>query len=211
MPVGTRPLPMLSGGDHELWADLHARLRAFVGRRIRDPHAADDVAQEVLLRLHRSLGELRAEDRLDAFAYRVARNAIVDHYRSSASAKEVPSAPDDLVERIDTLPDAEVDADESAARRELAGCMEPLVARLPAPYGEALTLTDLGDLTQVQAAELAGLSIPGMKARVQRGRAQLHELLTRCCEVAVDEASGIADVQQKGPCACGSGCGCSAG
>src|SRR5687767_6153806 len=86
--------------DEQLWTELHSRLRAFVGRRIRDPYAADDVAQDVLLRLHRSLGELRVEDRLDAFAYRVARNAIIDHYRASAAAKEVPSEPGDLVIRV---------------------------------------------------------------------------------------------------------------
>src|ERR687898_779152 len=79
-----------------LWKDLHERLRGFVGRRIGDPHTADDVAQEVLLRLHRSMGELRAEDRLDAFAYRIARNAIIDPYRSRASARETPAEPDDL-------------------------------------------------------------------------------------------------------------------
>ena len=71
----------------QLWRDLHARLRGFVGARIADPEAADDVAQEVLLRLHRSLAALRTEDRLDAFAYRVARNAIIDHYRARAIAK----------------------------------------------------------------------------------------------------------------------------
>ena len=41
-----------------------------------------------------------------------------------------------------------------------------------------------------------------MKARVQRGRAQLHELLTRCCDVAHDEDRRISRVQRPGPCAC---------
>ncbi len=191
----------IQASDEQLWADLHGRLRAFVGRRIRDPHAADDVAQEVLLRLHRSFGELRAEDRLVAFAYRVARNAIIDHYRASARSKEVVSDSDKLAAQIDSDPGAGSDDDERA-REEIARCIEPLVARLPSPYREALAATDLGKLSQVQAAELEGLSVPGMKARVQRGRAKLHELLTRCCELAHDEASGVVEVQRKGPCAC---------
>src|SRR5215211_7847856 len=98
MPVATQD---------EVAAELHARLRAFVGGRISDPDAADDVAQEVLLRLHRNLGALRAEDRLDAFAYRIARNAIIDHYRSRATAKETPEAPDELIARFDSAGDAE--------------------------------------------------------------------------------------------------------
>jgi RNA polymerase sigma-70 factor (ECF subfamily) len=154
----------------------------------------------VLLRLHRSLGDLRIEDRLDAFAYRIARNAIIDHYRSRASAKETPAAPDELITRIDA--DRDSDEDEAQGRHDLARCLEPLVQRPPDPYREALTLTDLGKLSQVEAAHLAGLSVPGMKTRVQRARAQVHKLLTDCCDVALDDSRQIAQVQRTGPCAC---------
>lgn len=205
MPIGTQAAPARAGRtlpDVELWRTLNVRLAAFVSRRIGDPHAAEDVAQEVLLRLYRSLDQLRAGDRLDAFAYRIARNAIIDHHRSTASAKELPSAPDDLLERIDSDNSIGDEPDAVAGPQELARCLQPLVRRLPDRYREALTLTDLGELSQVQAAKAVGLTIPGMKARVQRGRAQLHELLVRCCDVARDEDRHITGVQRTGPCAC---------
>ena len=200
MPVGapTPPAPALD--EPALWSDLQTRLGAFIARRISDPDAAEDVAQDVLLRLHRHLGDLRIQDRLDAFAYRVARNAIIDHYRASASAKETPAAHDDLIAHIDAGDGGEDGA--ATGRRALAGCLEPLIRQLPEPYREALELTDLGDLSQVEAARLAGLSVPGMKARVQRGRAQLHSLLTRCCHVALDDSRRIADVQRRGSSDC---------
>jgi hypothetical protein len=69
-------------------------------------------------------------------------------------------------------------------------------------YREALLLTDLGELSQVQAAQAAGLSVPGMKARVQRARAQLHARLTRCCDIALDGSHRVADVQRRGRCDC---------
>jgi len=185
-----------------LWRDLHERLHSFIGRRIGDPHAAEDIAQEVLLRLHRSIGELRVEDRLDAFAYRIARNAIIDHYRWRASARETPAEPDDLVTTIDADGESDPDPDADGARQELARCLAPLIRQLPEPYREALMLTDLGKLSQVEAAEIVGLSVPGMKARVQRARAQVHELLTGCCEVALDDSRHITDVRRTGPCAC---------
>jgi RNA polymerase sigma-70 factor (ECF subfamily) len=192
--------PDVAAAD-QLWRELHGRLRGFIGARIADPEAADDVAQEVLLRLHRSLDGLRAEDRLDAFAYRIARNAIIDHYRARGSAREIPEAPDELVVRVDTDGDGDQEP-ESGARQELARCLAPLIRRLPEPYREALTLTDLGKLSQVEAAQVVGLSVPGMKARVQRGRAQVHALLTGCCQVALDSRRQISDVQRTGPCAC---------
>jgi RNA polymerase sigma-70 factor, ECF subfamily len=185
-----------------LWTDLHERLRGFIGKRIGDQHAADDVAQDVLLRLHRSMGDLRAEDRLDAFAYGIARNAIIDHYRARASAKETPAEPTDLAASIDASGDTDRDSDGDGGRQELARCLAPLIRQLPEPYREALTLTDLGKLSQVEAAAVVGLSIPGMKARVQRARAQVHELLTGCCAVALDDNRQITDVRRTGPCAC---------
>jgi RNA polymerase sigma-70 factor, ECF subfamily len=210
MPVATpAPAPARAGGtlaDVGLWRTLNARLAAFVRRRIGDPHAAEDLAQEVLLRLYRSLDQLRAGDRLDAFAYRIARNAVIDHYRATAGAKELPSAPEDLLERIDADGGTGDAPDAVAATHELARCLQPLVAGLPDRYREALTLTDLGELSQVQAAEAVGLTIPGMKARVQRGRAQLHELLIRCCDVARDGDRRITGVRRTGPCACTTDC-----
>ena len=188
----------------ELWRELHDRLHGFIRARISDPESADDVAQEVLLRLHRSMETLRAEDRLDAFAYRIARNAIIDHYRARATSRETPEAPNELVERFDADGDSDQEPDEAGAREELARCLAPLIRRLPEPYREALRLTDLGKLTQVEAAQVVGLSVPGMKARVQRGRAQVHELLTSCCAVALDGRSQISEVQRTGPCACSS-------
>ena len=202
MPVNTHSgtAPPVAAAD-ELWRDLHGRLRSFIGARIADPEAADDIAQDVLLRLHRSIETLRAEDRLDAFAYRIARNAIIDHCRARATTRETPEAPDELVARVDADGDNEQEP-ESDARQELARCLAPLIRRLPEPYREALTLTDLGKLSQVEAAQVVGLSVPGMKARVQRARAQVHELLTGCCAVALDSRLQISDVQRTGPCAC---------
>ena len=184
----------------ELLADLHERLRAFVGRRINDPDAADDVAQDVLLRLHRSLSHLRSDDRLDAFAYRIARNAIIDHYRATAGSKELPLDDDRLIARVEAELHAEHDG--VAGRQELARCLRPVVDRLPEAYRDALTLTDLGELSQVEAARVVGLSTPGMKTRVQRARAQVRELLAACCTVALDADQQIGDVAQTGPCAC---------
>ena len=192
-------------GTQAAWAELQARLRAFVGRRVGDPHAADDLAQEILLRVHQRLGDLRDTDRLDAWAYRIARNAIADHHRVRGSGREIPAGEDvGEIERV------EADEPGDAARAELAACLAPLVEQLPAPYRRAIELTDLGDLTQAAAAERLHVSVPGMKARVQRGRRKLRDLLLECCEVAVDVRGRPTDVRAQGACGCGDA-GCCAG
>jgi len=57
---------------------------------------------------------------------------------------------------------------------------------LPSPYREAITLTELEGRTQREAAQMLGISLSGMKSRVQRGRAKLRGMLEACCKVAVD-------------------------
>ena len=181
------------------WTELHGRLRGFVGRRIEDLDAADDVAQEILLRVHRNFAALRDDERLDAFAYQVARNAIVDHYRERARSRETLVTPDDLAEHVDP---AVSDDEDDGAREDLARCLPPLVDRLSEPYRTALVLTGLGEVSQAEAARTAGISVPGMKSRVQRARLQLHDLLSDCCAVPLDRRRQISGIERTGPCAC---------
>lgn len=183
--------------EHEMWAELHSRMRGFIGRRVADPHTADDLAQDVLVRLHGSLATLRTGDRLDALAYRIARNAIIDHYRATGRAKETPTEPAEFHAAVAPA------ADPTPPARALARCMRPLVDRLPEASRQALLLTDLGDSSQVDAARALGLSVPGMKSRVQRARAEVRDLLAACCSVQLDRRNAVTEVQRTGPCACG--------
>jgi RNA polymerase sigma-70 factor (ECF subfamily) len=184
------------------WGELRTRLRSFVAHRVSgEPSSHDDLVQEILIRLHRGLPRLRDNERLDAFAYQVARNAIADHFRKGR--REQPVAPESLEDHAVTE-DAEADDPSGEGRAQLARCLQPLVERLDEDYREALVLTDLGDLSQAEAARRLGLSAPGMRSRVQRGRAQVQEQLAKCCSVELDAAAQIDRVERVGPCACSS-------
>src|ERR687889_834925 len=65
------------------WEELHGNLRAFVGRRVRNPADVDDLVQRVLLQIVKGLDSLRDLSRLHAWVYRTARNVIVDYYRAA--------------------------------------------------------------------------------------------------------------------------------
>lgn len=75
---------------------------------------------------------------------------------------------------------------DGSAEALLASYVAPFVAMLASPYREALTLTELEGLTQKQAAEMLGISVSGMKTRVQRGRRELRRVLEDCCSIALD-------------------------
>lgn len=170
------------------WSDVAERLRPFVARRV-PPSEIDDVVQDVLVRMHRGLSGVREDDRFAAWMFQIARNAITDAGRKRARA---PVSPGGELEEIPAQAAPSDDVDREAATA-LAGCVSMFVARLPSPYREALTLVELEGMTAREAAEMVGISVSGMKSRVQRGRAQLRELFERCCEIAVDARGKVTD------------------
>jgi RNA polymerase sigma-70 factor (ECF subfamily) len=68
-----------------------------------------------------------------------------------------------------------------------------MIERLSEDYRQAITLIDLEGLAQHEAAARLGLSVSGMKSRVQRGRRQLRAMLEACCMIALDRRRGVAD------------------
>jgi RNA polymerase sigma-70 factor, ECF subfamily len=160
------------------WRELEAKLRPFVAKRVREADV-DDVVQEVFLRIQRGLPSLREEQRFGPWIYQLARNAIVDHLRSSARHPQATTEPPEPSHH----PDEE---DDRAVEREVAVYVALFVSMLPSPYREALTLTELEGLTQKEAAEMLGVSLSAMKSRVQRGREKLRTALEDCCHIALD-------------------------
>lgn len=161
------------------WRELESKLRPFIARRVPSEADVDDVVQDVFLRMQKGLAGLRDEERFGPWVYQVARSAIVDHQRTLAKHRV---ADPDALEEAPTEPME----DDGEVEELLSRYIAPFVAMLASPYREALTLTELQGLTQKEAAEMLGISISGMKSRVQRGRALLKKTLEDCCHIALD-------------------------
>jgi RNA polymerase sigma-70 factor (ECF subfamily) len=185
-----------------LWRELHDRLLSFIARRVGTPEDAEDILQEVMLRIHRHHRDLEHADRVGGWVYRIASNAIADHYRKPAH-RELPSGhatevPEQNGSSGEEAASAEPTGDE--LRSELAECLAPLVESLPATYREALRLTEFDGVTQTEAAARLGISVSGMKTRVQRARGQLKDRLLDCCHVDLDCRGGVIDYRTKRQC-----------
>lgn len=189
------------------WREVVAKLRGFVSRRIADPHRAEDLVSEILLRIHQNLNSVADQERLLNWVFRIARNAVIDEYRRAGRAREdLIASPD---EAAPAAPIAD-ELDEPSALRELAACMRPLLAGLPPEQHRAVALVDLDGWTQQRAAQHEGVSLPGMKSRVQRGRKRLAELLGQCCALDLDARGVPMDYTPSNGCGPSSGCGCGA-
>jgi RNA polymerase sigma-70 factor (ECF subfamily) len=173
-----------------VWHVFHDRLRGYVSRRVRRPAEVEDIVQKVFLEIHRGLPRLRQRDRVGAWLFRVAHNAVVDHYRSPVRRREVNSGgTTDLAAVVGaSLPDDDASDSTLAAR-----CLHPIVETLPPTDRHAIEMIELRGMTQKQAAEVAEISLTAMKARVQRARRRLKTALLECCEFVLDGRGGVID------------------
>jgi RNA polymerase sigma-70 factor (ECF subfamily) len=180
-------MPAMSAETTQPWPELIDDLRRFVRRRVKDVHAAEDLVQDTLLKLAAQLRTKAPAGPLHAWVLRVARNAIVDHYRASSCG--APTAEDDTT-RDD-------DAAVAIERAGLLASFRSFVHALPAEQREALLLTEYEGVSQKELADRLGLSPSTIKSRVQRGRKRLEQALRDCCTFEFDRRGHIVDWQRR--------------
>lgn len=186
-PPGGRPRKagdvVVGSQTQQIWAEFGDRLRVFIARRVNDEADAEDILQDVFLRIHTRLDTLDDERKLGSWVFRIARNAIIDHYRGRRPASELPES----VAAIETPTDDVAD--------ELLPGIVPMLVLLQPEDREALLLTEVEQLTQRELADRLGLSLPGAKSRVQRARRRLKDVFVDCCRVEFDRRGGVASYQ----------------
>ena len=170
---------MIASEARGAWQDIERRLRPYVARRVAFPGDVEDVLQEIFVRIHRGVSSLRDGESFGGWVYRIAQSCIADAARARARSP---------LELVDETPETTAPApDESDdLESELGACVALFVARLPAPYREAVTLTELEGLTQKEAAEMLGVTLPAMKSRTLRGREKIRDMFEECCRISVD-------------------------
>jgi RNA polymerase sigma-70 factor (ECF subfamily) len=182
---------MIHSHDHTLetvWNRMHKRLCLFICQRIPDSDDAEDILQEVFVRIHTHLDTVKSLDRLESWIYQIARNCIADHYRSRRR----------LVELVD-VPVEQQFLPENAHER-LAPSIREIVDALPEPYRQALILTEYQGLSQREMADHLGISISGAKSRVQRARQKIKDDLLSCCHFELNERGDVLDYRER--CCC---------
>jgi RNA polymerase sigma-70 factor (ECF subfamily) len=172
-----------------LWDQYSGRLGAFIRSRVRDDADAEDILQEVFIRIHRHLCCQPDWDKPPSWIYQIARHLIIDHYRRRRELVELP----------EDLP-AEPDLPEDDPEAALALSLKEMVDELPEPYRQALLLTEYQGLSQKQLAESQGISLSGAKSRVQRARQRLRNMLLECCHFEFDRRGRIVDYYER--CCC---------
>src|SRR5690606_36598341 len=128
--------------------------RSFVAKRAPREVETEDVLQDVFLRVQEQLPKLRDADRIDAWSFQIARNVVADAFRrrTRRAALEERAAAEDAT----SMP---ADDHMHAAAASLAGCLASMISQLPGRYRQAIELTEIRGLTQIEAARVVGISV----------------------------------------------------
>jgi RNA polymerase sigma factor (sigma-70 family) len=160
---------------HQL-LDQRAQFLAFVQRRVSDSGLAEDILQAAYLRALEKSDALREQESAVAWFYRVLRNAVIDHYRRSATES---SAMDRWAHEF-TWESGEP-AVPPPARTFICGCIEHVLPSLRPAYAELLREVDLAEQPLTDFAQRHQLTAGNAAVRAHRARAALRRELARTC------------------------------
>jgi RNA polymerase sigma-70 factor (ECF subfamily) len=157
----------------KLLTELTPYLRAFVGRRLFDPTASEDVVHNVLLSLHRARHTYRPERPFSPWLHAIARNAVIDfaRQRTRRVQREISIEADSVAEpAVDP-----VDPFEGRLPEPLTAALDAL----PDKQREAVELIHIAGLSVAEAAERAGVTKSALKVRAHRGYRSMRAHLDR--------------------------------
>lgn len=180
----------------EIWIKFSHPVKDFIRNQTHKADVTDDILQEVFIKIHQNLHLLRDEERMAGWVFQIARNTVLNYFRTQKKNLE-----NQRFHQRET--EGESYFKENDLNEMVGNWLEKFRKDLAPKYQEALQLVDIEGITQVELANRLGISVSGAKSRVQRGREQLKQKLVDCCPVKTDQYGNILEIQSKdGNCTC---------
>lgn len=171
-----------------VWNNTQDKLKNFVFKHTKDKATTDDIVQDVFLKVHDKVGQLKESDKLVPWIFQITRNAITDHFRRQA--KTINSY------------DIDWDSERVSLNDCVHSCLRDMLDSLPEKYRQALEMTELQNVSQLDLARLLGISYSGAKSRVQRAREMLKGKMDDAYNIKVDAYGNVIVCENKKPCSC---------
>jgi RNA polymerase sigma-70 factor (ECF subfamily) len=182
-------------GFQDIYTTYNEKIRRYLTLLIGESEA-DDVTQEVFLKINAALDSFRGDSSLSTWIYRIATNAAMDYRRKSfmrprEQATEGSITGNPICEEEIAL-DQSFSPDRQLIRKEMNDCIKGIVDGLPENYRTVLILSDLEELKNNEIAEVLDISLETVKIRLHRARARLKKELEHHCSFYKDERNELA-------------------
>lgn len=187
------------------FAQMYASFRPVIYRyltRLTGSHEAEDLTQEVFIKVEKALPAFRQEAQLSTWLYRIATHAAIDRMRQPSFRRELAGDQvDAAAEPAGTKAAVAADTcspEEQVMHRETSACIRAVIDTLPETYRLAVILSDLEGLKNKEIAAVLEVSLDVVKVRLHRGRTQLRKELLQYCHLYWDERNELT-CDPKGP------------
>ena len=161
---------------------------------------AEDITQEVLIKVNKSLPQFRGDSSLNTWIYRIATNCAIDRLRCKSERQTLDSERVMTEEDSDNISEQESCCIESESpsvetgviRKEMSQCVLEYIDRLSENYRTVLILSELEGLSNAEIADIIGISLDSVKIRLHRARQELRQELSTGCNFHRDEHNEFA-------------------
>jgi RNA polymerase sigma-70 factor (ECF subfamily) len=173
----------------KIHADFRSKIERYLTRMVGE-YEAEDLTQEVFVRISQALPTFRGESQLSTWIYRIATNAALDKLRAPSFKR---GAQNESLDNSDTGEPEAGNNDSSTGeeassieqqicRQERVECYQDFIESLPVNYRTVVALSELEGLVANEIADILGLSLDVVKMRLHRGRARLLQELKAHCK-----------------------------
>jgi RNA polymerase sigma-70 factor, ECF subfamily len=173
-----------------IWHNMHDKLLAFILKSIPDKTTAEDILQEVFVKIHEKISSLADATKLQPWIYQITRNLIADHFRGQKKGNEK------AVEKEETDDGNEGSALMEEAVQDIINFMDAM----PPEHCDPLCATEIDGMSIKEYAEKTGISYTAAKSRVQRSRKMLKEMMMDCCHYQFDTYGTVISITPKSCC-----------
>lgn len=165
-----------SDAVHTVIVEAHQDLLRFLTRRLGNEDEAADVLQDFYVKVLKKIGDLRDEDKLRAWMYRVLETTLIDYYRSQGKKRQSET---DYHYLQTVSPAGETRDDEIDSI--VCSCLYKLLPTLKTEYADILWRADLIGESRVSIADALGISESNLRVRLHRARQALRQRLEETC------------------------------
>jgi RNA polymerase sigma-70 factor (ECF subfamily) len=171
----------------QVWTSYSEDLKRFIISKVKDLTIAEDILQDTFIKIHTKLHTLKDITKLKSWCFTVARNSILDHWKSANQTFEIASMKEDtdILENLHTEQD----------------CLKGILNNLPKKYSTPLFLSDIKGLKQKEVADQLHQSLSTTKSQIQRARKLIAKGFMDCCGFVMNkEGELVGEIKDREDC-----------
>lgn len=154
-----------------IWNSYAEDIRRFILSKTNDESSADDLLQEVFIKVHTKISNVQDVNKIKSWVFTVANNTVMDYFRA--------------IKKSQVIIDNELEGfDEQSAEfyeHSEQDCLYGIIKSLDKKYRDPLLMADIQGYKQRRIAEVLKLPLPTIKSQIQRARKMIAQGFMDCC------------------------------